>query len=612
MQTSVSGTVLPHSVQGPSAGWCRQAGVAFMGVAEVPRAYHGGRSVATIAAACPRPGDRPWVWRPCRCTCVPMALRRDPGPSTARVARHEADGSWPRPGPSEHLARAAREWPAHVAFVEGRSRVSVAALARRVDALAAGLRRLGLGRGDVVSWQIPGWIEGIELHFAIDRVGAVSNPLLPILREREVSFIAREAGSRALFVPGFHRGFDHRAMALAVRERCPDLEHVVVVRDDPASGQLAHASLFDEPPAPVTPASRGPHEVSAVFYTSGTTAEPKGVLHTHATLGHFLAVQQAALGDGAAVGILWFPLTHVGGVCAFGTAPVAQRTRAVLLDPFDPQRALDLVEAEGVTSAGGPTPILQALLAARGFSPGRVASVRVAGIGATDVPPELVRQVAEGLDAFVYRSYGMTECPMATAGRRGDPVDALRCTDGRPSPGVELRVVDESGREVEPGREGEIELFGPQLFVGYADPALDRDAILPDGFLRTGDLGIRDEAGFVRITGRRKDVILRKGENLSAKAIEDELHEHPAVVEAAVVGVPDASCGERVAACIVARPGLPAPDVGALGAFLRGRGVMVQKIPEQVEILAELPRNATGKVMKHELRARLSARGPRP
>ncbi len=540
-----------------------------------------------------------------------MALRRDAAPSRERIERHGAEGYWPRSGPSEALARATREAPGHVAFVESGLRVTVGDLSRRVDALVRGMRRLGIDRGDVVSWQLPSWIEGIALHFAIDRLGAVSNPLLPILREREVAFIARQAGSRALFVPGTHRGFDHRAMAIDVRERCPELEHVVVVRGEPASGQVGFRTLEDGPAGPVEASPRGPHEVSAIFYTSGTTAEPKGVLHTPSTLGHFLAVQQAALGDGAAVGILWFPLTHVGGICAFGTAPVAQRTRAVLLDPFEPECALRAIEAEGVTSAGGPTPILQALLSAPGFSPGRVASVRVAGIGATDVPPELVREVARGLGAFVYRSYGMTECPMATAGLRGDPPHALCGTDGRPSPGVVLRIVDESGREVGAGCEGEIELFGPQLFVGYADPALDRDAILPDGFLRTGDLAIRDEAGFVRITGRRKDVILRKGENLSAKAIEDELHEHPAVAEAAVVGLPDPACGERVCACIVPRPGVPAPDLRALGAFLRGRGVMVQKIPEQVEILAELPRNATGKVRKHELRARLAAAGRR-
>jgi cyclohexanecarboxylate-CoA ligase len=542
-----------------------------------------------------------------------MALREDVAPSPDRLARHVAEGFWPRSGPTEVLARAFRVRPDHEAFVEGEGRLTVGGLVRRVEALAGGLRSLGIGRGDVVSWQLPNWIEGIALHFAIDRVGGVSNPLLPILREREVGFIARQAGSRALFVPGVHRGFDHREMVAAVRARCPDLEHVVVVRDSPASGQRAFATLVEGGPDGREPTPPGPHEVSALFYTSGTTAEPKGVLHTPSTLGHFLAVQQLALGDGAAVGILWFPLTHVGGVCAFGTAPVAQGTRAVLLEPFDPERALEIVESEGVTSAGGPTPVLQALLAARGYAPARVASVRVAGIGATDVPPELVRRVARGLDAFVYRSYGMTECPMATAGRRGDPPEALCGTDGRPSPGVELRIVDDAGRTLGPGEEGEIELFGPQLFVGYADPALDREALRPDGYLRTGDLGIRDEDGFVRITGRLKDVILRRGENLSAKAIEDEIHEHPAVAEVAVVGVPDPACGERVCACIVLRPGAAAPDLAALGSFMRARGVMVQKIPEQLEFVPGLPRNATGKVTKHELRARLAgaARGDR-
>jgi acyl-CoA synthetase (AMP-forming)/AMP-acid ligase II len=280
----------------------------------------------------------------------------------------------------------------------------------------------------------------------------------------------------------------------------------------------------------------------------------------------------------------------------------------VLLDGFEPERALDLIEREGVTNAGAPPAILQAILGAKGFRPERVRSVRIAGLGAADVAPELMREVASRLGAFVYRAYGMTECPMATVGRREDPEEKLVTTDGRPAPGVTLRVCDEAGRVMPPNVEGEIHLFAPQLCVGYLDERLSEDAFTADGFIRSGDLGVMDEEGFVRISGRRKDIIIRKGENLSAKSIEDELHEHPRVADVAVIGVRDAASGERVCACIVQRPGgegnLTLEDVRT---FMLGRKVMMQKIPEQLELLDALPRNAMGKVLKHELRRRFSS-----
>jgi cyclohexanecarboxylate-CoA ligase len=274
------------------------------------------------------------------------------------------------------------------------------------------------------------------------------------------------------------------------------------------------------------------------------------------------------------------------------------------MDAFDPALAIDLVERWQVTGAGGPPAILQAMMAAPNFAPEKLRSVRLSGSGAADVSPELIRRVGEGFGCFAYRSYGMTECPMVTSGRPGDPTEKAHGTDGRASPGCTVRAVDERGRPVAAGVEGELELFGPQLCVGYLDPALDV-AFTPDGFIRSGDLGVIDAEGFVRITGRRKDVIIRKGENLSAKSIEDDLAAHPKIADVAVVGVPDPESGERVCACIVVRPGAGTLDLREVREFMRLRGVMIQKIPEQLDLVDELPRNATGKVRKDVLRARL-------
>jgi acyl-CoA synthetase (AMP-forming)/AMP-acid ligase II len=284
--------------------------------------------------------------------------------------------------------------------------------------------------------------------------------------------------------------------------------------------------------------------------------------------------------------------------------PLRSGASVVLMDAFDPELAVDLIERHHVTSAGGPPAILQGMLAAPNFAPGKMRSVRLSGSGAADVSPELIRRVRDAFGALAYRSYGMTECPMFTSGRPGDPPDKLEGTDGRPVPGAVVRVVDDSGRPAGAGLEGEVEAYGPQLCVGYLDAALNT-AFTADGFFRTGDLAVLDADGYLRITGRRKDVIIRKGENLSAKGIEDELAVHPQIADVAVVGVPDPESGERVCACVVPRPGVAAPTLAELRDFMIGRGVMRQKIPEQLELLAELPRNPTGKVRKDVLRQRL-------
>jgi acyl-CoA synthetase (AMP-forming)/AMP-acid ligase II len=410
-------------------------------------------------------------------------------------------------------------------------------------------------------------------------------------------------------VPGVVRGTDHRAIARAARAAAPDLEHVLTVRAEPGEGMRALEALEESPAAPLPPSPTAPHDVSMLFYTSGTTADPKGVQHTPSTLGAVVRYHARLFPprpDDRS--LLQFPLNHVGGIVMFVMLQVAHGGSVVFMDAYDPELALDLIERHQVTSAGGPPAVLLGLLGARRFSPAKVASVRTSGSGAADVSPELMRQVREKLGAFAFRSYGMTECPMFTSGAPGDPEEKLLTTDGRPVPGAVARLVDEDGRPVGANVEGEIEVYGPQLCVGYLDPSLNA-AFTPDGFFRSGDLGVVDAAGFLRITGRRKDVIIRKGENLSAKGIEDDLAAHPEVADVAVVGVPDPQSGERVCACVVLRPGAERLTLAEVRAFLEARGVMRQKIPEQLEILPELPRNATGKVKKHELRAWVRGKG---
>jgi cyclohexanecarboxylate-CoA ligase len=380
---------------------------------------------------------------------------------------------------------------------------------------------------------------------------------------------------------------------------------VIVVRDAPSADMHPFddiaAGTGDAPRAP-----RGPHEIASLFYTSGTTADPKGVMHTPSTLGSFARNNARVAGAGADDGsLLQFPLTHIGGIAAFLMVPLLLGSRTVYLDVWDPERAIALIEREQLTSAGGPPPILQGILNAPGFDRARVRTLKVAGTGAADIPPELVRDVRRRLAPISYRSYGLTECPMLTSGGPSDPEDKCASTDGRPTGGCTVRIVDERGAAVAAGVEGEIEAFGPQMCVGYLDSHLNADAFTADGYVRSGDLGVMDDAGYVRVTGRKKDIIIRKGENLSAKAIEDILHEHPAIADAAVVGVPDPETGERACACVVLRDAASPLTLDDIRRFMEGKQVMRQKMPEQLEIMTALPRTATGKVMKNELRRAL-------
>ncbi len=520
-----------------------------------------------------------------------------------RIERHRAAGEWPQPGLAELAQRRKATDGDALLIVDGDLRLSACDFVERVERVAAGLSGLGLGAGDVISWELPSWWEAAVLAVAIDHIGAIGNPIIPIYRQREVAFITRQARAQALVVPAEFRGFDYRRMASAVRSANDDLEHLIVVRGEATPGMHTFAEL-GEGRGKVPPRHRrSPHEAAMLFYTSGTTADPKGVIHTTDTLGAYVAASAAALGSGPDdIGLLQFPLTHIGGLAAFVATPLQVGSRVVFLDAWSAERAIELIEKEGVTSAGGPPVILQGLMASPALSAERVRTLRTAGTGAAGIPPDLVRQVGEKLGAVSFRAYGLTECPMVTTGRPDDPEEKRMHTDGRPSPGCQVRIADADDRPVAAGVEGEIQVSGPQLFAGYVDASLNDAAFTPDGFLRTGDLGTVDEDGFVRVTGRLKDVVIRKGENLSATAIEEILAVHPDVADVAVVGLPDQSSGERACAVLVVKPGATAPSTASIDAFMTERGVMRQMIPEQVEIVEALPRNATGKVLKFVLR----------
>ena len=463
--------------------------------------------------------------------------------------------------------------------------------------VAAGLSRLGVVDGTPVTWQLPTRIEAAVLVGALSRLGAVQNPVLPGYRERELAFVTRQTAARLLIVPSGWRGYDYRALAKVVAAEQPGLCVLVV------DGALPEG---DPERLPAGPSGGG---VRWIFYTSGTTARPKGARHTDAGViaaGIGMAERlEATAADRAAV---VFPFAHIGGCTTWLTACLATGLTMILTEAFDPVGTVEQLGREGVTLAGAGTVFQFAYLAAQRRTPDEPVfpAIRCALAGAAPKPPTLHAEVKTEMGGVgVVSGYGLTEAPILTMGSPRDPDEILARCEGRPLDGVRLRVVRTDGGEAAFGQEGEVRAKGPQVMLGYVDPALDAEAFDEDGWLHTGDLGRLDAKGNLTVTGRIKDVVIRKGETISAREIEVLLAGHPEVAEVGVVGLPDPDAGERVCAVIVPRPGT-APTLPGLVAYLRALGLMPQKLPELIEIVVELPRNAAGKVLKNELRERFA------
>lgn len=468
---------------------------------------------------------------------------------------------------------------------------------------AAGLHTVhGVGTGTSVSWELPTWNESLVLVGALARLGARQNPLIPIYRGREVGFITAQSRASLLVVPTVYRDFDFEAMAKEIAGGRPGLDVLVVDRQLPGGDPAALPALEDPPRR----AAQAP--VRWLFYTSGTTADPKGAPHTDLTvMASALAMAECLDLGPEDVSALVFPFTHIGGIGWLIAALLAGCT-LLTTDSFDAATTPDFLAARGVTLAGSGTPFHKAYLAAQraaGASP-IFPRVRAYPGGGAPKPPQLHYDLQREIGGIgIVSGYGLTEAPIVTMATTGDPDDKLANTEGRPTPGVELVVIGLDGRRAGPGVEGEIRLKGPQVIRGYLDPALDADAFDDDGYFRSGDLGVVDDDGYVTITGRLKDVIIRHGENISAKEVEDLLYTHPAVVDVAVIGLPDPITGERACAVVAVTEGATF-GFEEMVEFLRGADLRAQAIPEQLELVPAVPRNPAGKILKHTLRERFA------
>lgn len=473
--------------------------------------------------------------------------------------------------------------------------VTLGELLERAGACAERLAGVGVVAGDMVVVQAPADLSGTEVLAAVWLLGAVAVSIATTATTSEVAHAVRQTGAACAMVAPEWRGHD-LVSPLVTGAEALGLRQVVALGDKAVDGALALESIS---PVPVPSGRRPQHPscVACVLYTSGSTAAPKGVQHSHETLLYGLTVVPA---DATSRMLGTFPAGHVASLLGL-LRPLAAGGTTVVMDRWSARAAAELIEEHRITTSAG-TPFFLATLLDEAERSGRdISSLDRFLCGAAAVSPGLVAR-SEAAGIVTWRTYGSTEHPAISSGNPTDPPDKRRLTDGRVTPGNEVRLLDETGTDVAPGEEGEIVARGPKQFLGYQDPSADADAFVDSTWFRTGDLARFDEDGYLVVTDRVKDLIIRGGENISAREVEEVLARHPAVAEVAVCAAPDEVWGEAVCAVLVPRDGATAPTVQQLDEMAVAAGLATHKLPSRVVVTDALPRTAAGKVRKRDLR----------
>jgi len=517
---------------------------------------------------------------------------------------YRASGEWMGKTTTNFAEQRARQTPQQVAVVEGGRRLTYAFLLGEARRIAAGLRELGLQPGDVISFQLPNWWEAVVVNLAASLGGWTINPIVPIYRDAEVGFILADCEAKVIFVPEQFRSIDYAGMLHRIATEGTARPLVVTVRGEESVSALRYETL-GRSSAPWERGIAMPDDIKLVLYTSGTTGRPKGVLHSHNTLmAELRAVTQFwRLGDRDVV-IMPSPVTHITGYCYALEYVFFGGVKVVLMERWDARQALTLIQTEEASVTVGATPFLADLTAAVQATGERLPSLRLFASGGAPVPPDLVLRASQAMPGcLICRVYGSSEAPTVTLGindaaeqERGAVTDGKVCN-------TEVRIADPvTGADLPANEEGEILVRGPEVMLCYSREEDTRNAFDANGFFRTGDLGTLSQDGFITVTGRKKDLIIRGGENLSPKEIEDLLHAHPDVLEAAVVAMPHARLGETPCAYVVLKPGR-SMDLAQICAYLDSKRLARQKFPEQLFVIDAMPKTASGKILKHVLRA---------
>jgi acyl-CoA synthetase (AMP-forming)/AMP-acid ligase II len=530
------------------------------------------------------------------------ATRLDP----ALIAWHTASGAWTGRTLDALARERARDEPGRVAIVDGAQRKTFGQLYAQALRVAAGLRDTGLAPGEVIAFQLPNWWEAAVINLAAAMGSWVALPIVPIYREAELGVILGDSQARVIFVPQLWRNVDYPAMIGHIRAQLPQLDAVVVVRGDGGAPDTVDFSGLGAASRPWLGQDKSANDVKLLLYTSGTTGRPKGVLHSHNTIMAELdAVSRFWRVTADDVVLMPSPVTHITGYLYALEYVFTAGLKVALMDRWDAAAAIALSAAEGASVSVAATPFLAEFVGSLESTGTRLPAFRIFASGGAPVPPDVVRRAAQVLpDCLVCRVYGSSEAPTVTLGI-DTPAEREQgmVTDGRVV-NHEVRIVDPvTGAALPLGMEGEITTRGPEVMLGYRNAQDTGDAFDADGYFLTGDMGVLTADGFLTVTGRKKDLIIRGGEKISPREIEDLLHAHPDIAEAAVVAMPHARLGETAFAWVVLRPH-KSLSFESLSGYLEGAHIAKQKFPEGMAVVDSLPKTASGKVLKHVLRQR--------
>ena len=513
------------------------------------------------------------------------------------------------------MRRHAAERGDKLVIMDRKWRLTFAELERLAHRVACGLYQRGIRPGDVISIQLPNWAEWLILHCAATKLGAVTNSIGAVYRHREVGYILGHAETALLLIPDRYRRFDYTGMVSELWPELPQLKHVFVVGEEVPDGMHAFDAFLETPwedeisRATIKAARPDPNMVTTLMFTSGTTAEPKGVMHTHNTM--VAATDQlngtfSFMGDD--VVFMASPIGHSTALVVGARLPVQYGLTTVWQEHWDPAEAVELIHSERCTYTLSATPFLHGLMNAPNASREKLSSLKTFACGGAPIPRELVKQADEGFGLFVSAIYGSSETLINSAVSREAPMHRRYGTDGQIISGVEGRLVDlETGELVGPGGEGELHIRSPARLAGYyKDPETTSQVCLDDGWYATGDICTLDSESYVSVVGRKKDMIIRGGANISAREIEELLFTHPKVTAVACVAMPDPVLAERVCAYVICvRPGENL-TFDEMVSFLRAKRISAWKLPERLEIRDEFPMTPSGKVQKFLLRQEIA------
>ncbi|HAW6311364.1 TPA: medium-chain fatty-acid--CoA ligase [Escherichia coli] len=522
-----------------------------------------------------------------------------------RRAAYRQQGLWGDASLADYWQQTARAMPDKIAVVDNHgASYTYSALDHAASCLANWMLAKGIESGDRIAFQLPGWCEFTVIYLACLKIGAVSVPLLPSWREAELVWVLNKCQAKMFFAPTLFKQTRPVDLILPLQNQLPQLQQIVGVdKLAPATSSLSLSQIIADNTSLTTAITTHDDELAAVLFTSGTEGLPKGVMLTH---NNILASERAYC---ARLNLTWqdvfmmpAPLGHATGFLHGVTAPFLIGARSVLLDIFTPDACLALLEQQRCTCMLGATPFVYDLLNVLEKQPADLSALRFFLCGGTTIPKKVARECQQrGIKLLSV--YGSTESSPHAVVNLDDPLSRFMHTDGYAAAGVEIKVVDDARKTLPPGCEGEEASRGPNVFMGYFDePELTARALDEEGWYYSGDLCRMDEAGYIKITGRKKDIIVRGGENISSREVEDILLQHPKIHDACVVAMPDERLGERSCAYVVLKAPHHSLSLEEVVAFFSRKRVAKYKYPEHIVVIEKLPRTASGKIQKFLLR----------